>query len=189
MNIVLGGEFGSRLNMNLREEKNWSYGAFTHLADTFGPRPYRVHAPVQIDKTRESILEIQRELRRIVSSHPVTPAELARVQRSETLRFGSAIASLGGLQSVIEYLIRRQRTPEYWAAYPERIEALTVDEVNTAIAGMLHPERMVWIVTGDLQQIEPQLRDLDLGTCRMISPDGEELYLADPVKQRPTPSR
>lgn len=175
-NLVLGGDFSSRLNINLREDKNWSYGVRTSLGGTYGPRPLYVSAPVQIDKTGQSMLEIQRELRDIVGSRPVTQDELTRVTRTETLRFGSGIGSLGGLQSVIEHLMRKQRTPEYWAAHPERLAALNVERVNATLASMFHPDRMVWIVTGDLQQIEPQLRDLDLGSPQIVSSDGEAQY-------------
>ncbi|MFC4313765.1 M16 family metallopeptidase [Steroidobacter flavus] len=175
-NMVLGGEFGSRLNINLREDKNWTYGVRSSMTATLGPRVFQVSAPVQIDKTAQSIAEIQRELSDMVGARPVTQDELARVTRTEMLRFGTGIGSLGGLQSAIEYLIRRERTPEHWSAYPERLAALTVERVNSTFASVFAPERMVWIVTGDLQKIEPQLRDLDLGSRHIVSSDGEALY-------------
>src|SRR3546814_10787665 len=61
-NEVIGGSFTSRLNMNLREDKHWSYGARSMLADAEGQRPWLAYAPVQIDKTAESLAEIQREI-------------------------------------------------------------------------------------------------------------------------------
>jgi zinc protease len=174
--MVLGGEFGSRLNINLREDKNWTYGVRSSFSAMLGPRPFHVSAPVQIDKTELSVMEIQRELRDIVGARPVSQEEFARVARTEMLRFGTGIGSLGGLQNAIEYLIRKERTPEYWSAYPERLAALNVERVNATLASMLTPERMVWIVTGDLQKIEPQLRDLEFGSRHVISSDGEALY-------------
>ena len=63
MNAMLGGQFVSRINMNIREDKHWSYGAQTLFWDARGQRPFIVYAPVQTDKTKESIQEIQKELR------------------------------------------------------------------------------------------------------------------------------
>src|SRR3546814_2374673 len=61
-NEVIGGSFTARLNMNLREDKHWSYGARSMLADAEGQRPWLAYAPVQIDKTAESLAEMQREI-------------------------------------------------------------------------------------------------------------------------------
>ena len=77
MNAVLGSDFGSRLNMNLREDKHWSYGAGSFIRDARGPRPFIAYAPVQTDKTKESIVELQKELREMVSG-PAGPAGRAR---------------------------------------------------------------------------------------------------------------
>ena len=57
-NAVLGGEFSSRLNMNLREDKHWAYGAYSFLQNAIGERPWMAFAPVQIDKTAESLKEM-----------------------------------------------------------------------------------------------------------------------------------
>ena len=66
MNAILGGQFTSRINMNLREDKHWAYGAQTLFWDARGQRPFIAFAPVQTDKTKESIQEIQKELRGIL---------------------------------------------------------------------------------------------------------------------------
>ena len=86
MNNILGGDFGARINMNLREDKHWAYGALTMLVSARGQRPFLAYAPVQTDKTKESMTEIDKELRGILADHPATDAELARVKASETLR-------------------------------------------------------------------------------------------------------
>src|SRR2546422_10909098 len=80
MNSLLGGQFTSRVNMNLREGKHWSYGAFTFVWDARGQRPFIAYAPVQTDKTKESLVELDRELRGILGPRPVTADELAQAQ-------------------------------------------------------------------------------------------------------------
>jgi len=86
MNDILGGDFGARINMNLREDKHWSYGAQTILFGAVGQRPFLVYAPVQTDKTKESLAEVAKELRGIRGDRPATAEELSRVKTSETLR-------------------------------------------------------------------------------------------------------
>ena len=71
MCAVLGSDFGSRLNMNLREDKHWAYGAFSFIRDARGQRPFLAYAPVQTDKTKEAAAEVLKELRGIVGERPV----------------------------------------------------------------------------------------------------------------------
>ena len=85
MSAVLGSDFGSRLNMNLREDKHWSYGAYSFIRDARGPRPFLALAPVQTDKTKEAIVELQKELKGIVRDRPIQPDELERAKASLTL--------------------------------------------------------------------------------------------------------
>ena len=85
MNTVLGGSFSSRVNMNLREDKHWSYGARTRLIDARGPRLFVVNAPVQTDKTKESMQELYAELTGIRADRPVTPEELVKAKDLRTL--------------------------------------------------------------------------------------------------------
>ena len=90
MNAVLGGQFIARVNMNLREEKHWSYGAGTFLRDARGQRPFLAYASVQTDKTKESIQELLKEFRGIRGDRPPTAEELATAQASLTLSLPGA---------------------------------------------------------------------------------------------------
>src|SRR5205085_8035398 len=90
MNNVLGGTFTSRLNMNLREDKHWSYGVHTALVGARGQRPFITIAPVQTDKTKVSAAEIFKELEGIVSKQPITDQELSKAQKDETLQLSGA---------------------------------------------------------------------------------------------------
>jgi len=85
MNDDIGGTFSSRLNMNLREDKHWAYGAGSVVLGARAQRPFIIFAPVQTDKTKESLAEVNKELRAILRDRPVTEEELARIQANETL--------------------------------------------------------------------------------------------------------
>mgnify|MGYP003335765117 CR=1 FL=1 len=76
MNTILGGDFSARVNMNLREGKHWSYGARSLLWDARGQRPFIVYAPVQSDKTKESMIEIRKELNDIVAERQIGRAHV-----------------------------------------------------------------------------------------------------------------
>ena len=83
MNDVLAGTFTSRINMNLREDKHWSYGARSNMADARGQRPWLLSAPVQTDKTVDALREIQREVTEFVTTRPATPEEVTRIRNRD----------------------------------------------------------------------------------------------------------
>jgi len=98
MTSLLGGQFTSRVNMNLREAKHWSYGAFTLVWDARGQRPFIAYAPVQTDKTKESMIEVDRELRGILGPRPVEADELAKAQANLTLTLPGNWETMGAVQ-------------------------------------------------------------------------------------------
>ena len=101
MNAVLGGEFSARINMNLREDKHWAYGARSMFLDAKGQRLFIGYAPVQTDKTKESIVEMDKELREILGERPPTAEELAKAQA----------AADAGVELVIVAVIGESRSP------------------------------------------------------------------------------
>ena len=175
MNDVLGGSFTSRINMNLREDKHWSYGARTTIPDARGQRPFYVMAPVQTDKTSESMAEVERELDLMVGEHPPTAAELETIKKENILtlsgRWETGRAILQGLGEIVQFDLPE----DHWNRYPARIEGLTLDQVRSAAATYLVPERMVWVVVGDREKIEPGIRGLDLGEVMVLDADGERV--------------
>jgi len=103
MNDILGGQFTARVNMNLREDKHWAYGAFTFTQGAKGQRPWLVYAPVQTDKTSESLAELIKAFRDFKSDRPATAGELAKVVKNKTNslpgQYETAAAVLGSLES------------------------------------------------------------------------------------------
>jgi zinc protease len=172
MNDVLGSGFTSRINMNLREDKHWSYGVRTALLDARGQRPYYVSAPVQTDKTSESMAEIAREIEEIAGTRPPTVAELERIKKENILtlpgRWETGRAILQDLGEIVEFDLPE----DYWNRLPSRIEALSLDQVGSAARSHLTPGRMIWVVVGDRAKIEPGIRKLELGEVVILDPDG-----------------
>ena len=171
-NSVLGGEFSSRLNMNLREDKSWAYGAYSFSSGAKGQRPWIAFAPVQIDKTADALKEMQREIAAYADgSTPATPAEVAKIQATEIRSlpgsFETANAVLGQIGGIVRY-----NRPDNWVDVRRgRIEALDPAGVNAA-AKTLDPKALTWVVVGDLSKIEAEVRALGLGEVSIIDADG-----------------
>jgi zinc protease len=173
MNSVLGGDFSSRINMNLREDKHWSYGAFTLFRDARGQRPFLAYAPVQTDKTKEAVLELDKELRGIVKDRPILPAELSRAQASLTLTLPGSWETAAALAGSIGNIVTFGLDDRYYDTFADKVRAQTAEGV-TAVAGeVVQPDRLVWVVVGDRSKIEPGLRELKLGEIRLIDTDGK----------------
>jgi zinc protease len=173
MNGVLGGDFSSRVNMNLREDKHWAYGAYTFFRDARGQRPFVAYAPVQTDKTREALIEMDKELRGIVKDRPVQPAELTRAQASLTLTLPGSWETMSALAAAIGNIVTFGLDDRYYDTFADKVRAQTVESV-TAVAGeVVHPDQLVWVVVGDRSKVEPGLRQLKLGEIRLIDTDGK----------------
>ncbi|HKT59345.1 MAG TPA: pitrilysin family protein, partial [Gemmatimonadales bacterium] len=172
MGAVLGSDFGSRINMNLREDKHWSYGAFSFIRDARGPRPFIAYAPVQTDKTKESIIELQKELRGILGQRPITPDELTRAQASLTLTLPGSWETMGAVAGSIGEIVAFGLDDRYFDTYADRVRAQTVATVTAAAAKVVQPDHMVWVVVGDRARIEPSIRELNLGEIHLVDADG-----------------
>ncbi len=169
MNNILGGESSSRVNMNLRENKHWSYGSYTLLFGAVGQRPFLVYAPVETDKTKESLAEIAKELRGIRGDQPATAAELARVKNSETLRLPGSRETIGQVAGSIEQLVTYGLPDNYYDTYASKVREVSLADVAKAAAMVVQPDHMVWVVVGDRAKIEPGIRELGLGDVQVLA--------------------
>jgi zinc protease len=172
MNDILGGTFTSRLNMNLREDKHWSYGVRSSLVDARGQRPFFVLAPVQTDKTKEAMAEVLKELQGIVAHKPVSNAEVAKIQKERTLKLAGAWETSGAVENSVSRMVRFNLPEDYYATYAARVLALSQTNVDSAAKEIVHPNQRVWVVVGDRARIEGTLRELGLGDVRLIDADG-----------------
>jgi len=175
MNNILGGLFTSRMNMNLREDKHWSYGAGTVLYPARAERPFIAYAPVQTDKTKESMVEITKELRAIRDQRPATAEELAKVQSSQTLELPGSWETIGSVAGSIGEIIRYGLPEDYFETYPAKVRALTLGDISSAAKDVIHPDNLVWVVVGDRSKIEASVRELGYGEMRFINSDGNPL--------------
>ena len=168
MNRVIGGSFTSRLNMNLREDKSWSYGVRARLSSRKGPRPMLVYAPVQTDRTVDSIKEIQKEYSEYLSSRPASNEEIDPIKQQIILGLNGQFETFGSLLSGVSGIVTFERGDDYLNAVPEKYNAVTIDQVNAAAEKYLDPETWTWFIVGDLSKIEEDIRSLGLGEVEII---------------------
>jgi zinc protease len=175
MNEILGGSSTSRIYSNLRTDKHWSYGAYSLLLSAKGPRLFVAYAPVQSDRTADSMTELAREMREFLDSRPATDDELAKVKLASTLslpgRWETASAVLGDIAEIVTY----QLPDDYWDTYASRVRNLSIEQVMDAAAEVIVPDNLLWVVVGDREQIEPQIRALGIGEVALLDVDGNVL--------------
>jgi len=175
MNNILGGTFTSRVNLNLREDKHWSYGAFTLLFDARGQRPFIAYAPVQTDKTKESMVEVAMELREILAERPITNDEFVNKQNNRILELPGSWETIAAISFSIGDIVRYGLPDNYYQTYPDKLRALKLSEVSASAKEIIHPDNLVWVVVGDRAKIEAGVRELGYGEIRLIDSEGNPM--------------
>ena len=168
MNYAIGGSFTARLNMNLREDKSWSYGVRTRLGDAKGQRAMLVTAPVQTDKTSESMAEIVKEYADYLSTKPITQDELAKGKASKTLRLPGQFETLGALKGGVSGIVTYDRDLDYLDQLPALLDEPSLNQVQAKAQKYIKPNQWTWLIVGDLSKIEEPIRALDLGEVKVI---------------------
>ena len=172
---VLGGEFSSRLNMNLRENKHWAYGAYSYANSALGQRTWAASAAVQIDKTIESIKELDREIREYATGKaPAKADEITKIQSTEVRGLPGSYETANAVLGTISGIVLYERPDDYAAQRATRITSMKAADVHAAAKG-LQPNAMTWVIVGDLSKIEKGIRDLKLGDVKVIDADGKVL--------------
>lgn len=172
MNSILGGTFTSRINMNLREDKGWAYGARSLLLDAEGQRPFIVYAPVQTDKTAESMQEIMSELTGYTGDNPATNEELSKIKDNKTLTLPGRFETINAVSDAVGDIVRFGLPDDYYDTYADAVRSLSLTDVNNASQEVLKTDRLTWVIVGDQDKIEPAIRDLGLGEIQLIDANG-----------------
>ena len=189
MNTILGGSFTSRINMNLREDKHWSYGSRSMLLGARGQRPFLVYALVQTDKTKESIQEVVKELNGILTDKPATEEELKKIKLNKTLRMPGSWETANAIAGSLGEMVRYGYPKDYYDTYGSKITSLSLEEINNAAKKVINPNKIDWVVVGDKEKVEAGLNQLGL-EVKLIDVDGNviEKDLKIPINTE-TPSK
>ncbi|WP_128891984.1 pitrilysin family protein [Erythrobacter sp. HKB08] len=161
-NEVFGGSFLSRINMNLRETKGWSYGVRSLLQQPQDRLGFLIYAPVQADRTGDSITELLKDLTAYTDGQGVTEEELVRLINGNVRelpgRFETSGDVLGGIANIVTY----NRPDDYYETLADKYKALTAEELDAKALANFKGDDLVFVVVGDASVVEPQLEALGL---------------------------
>jgi predicted Zn-dependent peptidase len=161
-NDALGGNFLSRINTDLRETKGWSYGVRGTVQLNAEIVPYVINAPVQADRTADSIQALRQNVREFLTTKGVTDEELMRSIANRTSQlpgqFETSDAVLGALQTNALF----GRPDDYYETLAGKYQVQTRAGLDAALRGAIDPNGFVWVVIGDAAKVRPQLEKLKL---------------------------
>ncbi len=172
MNTALGGAFTSRINMNLREDKGWSYGAGGGVPFGRGERIYMVSAGVQSDKTAESLVELRRELTEVVGSRPLTEAEIAAARANMVQGMAGNWETNGAIVGELYNMVVWGVPHDYYETYAQRVAAMDAGRATEAAREIVGSGPTTWVVVGDRASIEDKIRALGVGEVTVVDVDG-----------------
>jgi predicted Zn-dependent peptidase len=156
-NEVLGGSTSSRLWMDLRETKGWAYGVGTALSGVKETIPLLVYAPVQTDKTGESILTLRKDISEYLTSKGTTEAERNQIINGQILSLPGSFETSSDLLGAMMRNSLIGRPDDYYETLPKVYRAMTAAEMDKAAREAINPDRLIWVVVGDAKLVRPQL--------------------------------
>jgi zinc protease len=172
MNSELGGLFSSRINLNLREEHGYTYGASSVFVYRRSQGYFLTGGGIRTDASGPAVAEMLKEIQRMIDT-PMTAGELSLAKDSQSRSlpglFEAGNEAAGALAEIFLYDL----PPDYYAKLPERLSAVSAQDAEEAAKKYLHPGQMILICVGDRAKIEPQLTKLDLGAIEIRDADGK----------------
>ncbi|HUP46885.1 MAG TPA: pitrilysin family protein [Thermoanaerobaculia bacterium] len=178
----LGGMVTSRLNRNLRVEKQWSYNSWAALLPSRGERTFLVFAPVRTDKTKESLMEIRRELAAITGEKPIAGDEFRSIMRNEILSLPGRFATMSAVENALVETIVHGYPADHFARYAERLRTLSEADLAAAAKTYIRPDDMIWIIRGDGKTLEASIREAGVGDVQRVDTAGQPVHEARPAK-------
>jgi predicted Zn-dependent peptidase len=163
LNMVLGGQFVSRINMNLREDKGYTYGARTGFDARRGPGPFLLQASVQSEATADAIRESMTEIADIRGPRPVTARELDTGRAALTRGYPRNFETAEQLARAAAQMALHELPDDYYSTFVPRLLAIDEAQVTAAATRHLDPARLLTVVVGDRTAIEGPLGSLGLG--------------------------
>jgi predicted Zn-dependent peptidase len=169
---ILGGAFTSRINMNLREDKHWAYGAGGFVLGAKQERPFILYAPVQTDKTAESVSELRREIAEFTSTRPATEEELEKVKNNQILQLPGQWETNSSVNSSLGNIVRYELSDDYYKSYDQNVRNLSVQDIRSVSQKVVKPGEVNWFMVGDRAKIAAKLDELGFDEIIEIDADG-----------------
>jgi predicted Zn-dependent peptidase len=169
MNMILGGQFVSRINMNLREEKGYTYGARTSFEFRKGPGPFLFQTSVQSDVTADAVKEVLQEIEAIRGDRPVTAAELELGRAALTRGYPRNFETAEQLGRAAVQLALYGLPDNYFTTFVPTVLSVDQADVTRVARAHLDPVRLLTVIVGDRERVAPTLGALDLGELSEVA--------------------
>ncbi len=163
LNAILGGQFVSRLNLNLREDKGFTYGVRTGFDLRRGRGPFVLQTSVQTEVTAAAVRESLGELEAIRGARPPRPDELKMAKDSLTRGYPRGFETVQGVTRAVGQLALHQLPDSYFADFTASVQAVTLEDVARVARGYLDPARAAIVIVGDSERIRASLEELSIG--------------------------
>ena len=161
-NEIFGGDFLSRINMDLRETKGWSYGVRSQVNGAEDRVPFYMFAPVQTNQTGPSIKVLMDQLKDFNGSKPVTPDELDKTIKGNVLELPGSYEQSAAVLGQMQADRLNKRPFDYAETIAAKYTALTAKALNDEMRAKIDPSKITWLVVGDAAKVKPQLEALGL---------------------------
>ena len=172
LNGVLGSEFISRINMNLREDKGYSYGAYLFPIEARGQGMTIGFSQVRTDVTKESIAELMKELRDIRGKRPPTDEELKQAKDALTLSLPGQYETMNGIADKIGEIVLYGLADDFYNEYPQIVRSQTNKGLVDLAQTWVQPDNLAFVVVGDRTKIEDGIKSLNIGPIEYLDVDG-----------------
>jgi zinc protease len=169
MNNALGGQFTARINMNLREDKGYTYGAMSFFSGRRGRGAFAAYAQVHAEFTKESIAEFVKEFRDVLSTRPLTAVELTDSKNNLIKGFPQDFQTYSGIASQMGSMVTFDLPEDEWNTYVNRVNAIDMNLATKAASDHIYPDALLIVIVGDREKIEPGIRELNLGEIEYLS--------------------
>jgi zinc protease len=170
LNMALGGQFVSRVNLKLREEKGYTYGARTSFDFRRGRGPFLLQTSVQTQVTAAAVQDAFAELQQVLDDRPVTTDELELAKSALTRGYARNFETTEQLARALAQLIVHDLPDHYYDRFPTRVREVDTASVARAASSHLHPERMLTLIVGDRPALESSLASIGLGEPAVLVP-------------------
>jgi len=172
---ILGGDFTSRINMNLREDKHWAYGAGGLVLNAQQDRPFLVYAPVQTDKTAESVTELRKEIAEFVTTRLATQEELDKVKTNQVLKLPGQWETNNAVNNSLYNLVKYNLPDDYYQKYDNNVRNISLADLRDVSSKVVIPEAVNWFMVGDKAKIATKLDALGFDNIIEIDADGNPI--------------
>jgi predicted Zn-dependent peptidase len=161
--------------MNLREDKHWAYGAGGFVMGAKEERPFIMYAPVQTDKSAESVVELRKEISEFVTTRPATQEELDKVKTNEVLKLPGQWETNSAVNSSVASIVRYGLDDDYYQTYDDEVRKLSLADIREVGATVVQPDAVNWFMVGDRAKIAAKLDEIGFDAIIEIDADGNPI--------------